>query len=180
MWSSCKQDKSNFLLTRSYNHPRVAGIERKEKCEDPKYQSQPKNSFIYEESADTENITPVNTYYPPATVCYVDPSGGAQTIKNTIILTSIPFAFRLLSWVWCVRLWHCQRMEGKEGSIWSCTRWRGIWGLVPVQLCGASVNVQGLWSYSPTSKRQCVSISSIIWQEEEQFTRFYLSRYNII
>ena len=69
--------KSNFLFPRSYNHPRVAGIERKEKCEDPKYQSQPKNSFIYEESADTENITPVNTYYPPATVCYVDPSGGA-------------------------------------------------------------------------------------------------------
>ena len=62
---------------RSYHHPRVAGIERKEKCKDPDYQSNPKNNFIYGKNINTDAITPVNTYYPPATVCYVDPSGGA-------------------------------------------------------------------------------------------------------
>ena len=80
---------------RSYYYPRVSGLERQARCEDPEYQRNPSNSSIYDPffsnydySYDYSNfsdyysdypendITPVNTFYPRGTVCYVDESGG--------------------------------------------------------------------------------------------------------
>ena len=78
---------------RSYYYPRVSGLERQAKCEDPEYQRNPINNSIYDHfilsydyfsdhlhgsgSDPNENeITPVNTFYPHGTVCYVDKSGG--------------------------------------------------------------------------------------------------------
>ena len=66
---------SDPSIFRSYHYPRLAGLERQEKCEDPEYQRSPENSHIYGDVS-SGDITPVNTYYPPATVCYVDKSAG--------------------------------------------------------------------------------------------------------
>ena len=64
---------------RSYYYPRVAGIERQDKCEDPDYQRVPHSSHFYPDNRGY-SIRPVNTYYPPATVCYVDKSAGGLRI----------------------------------------------------------------------------------------------------
>ena len=40
-------------------------------------------------SVDAQKITPVKTFYPPATVCYVDESGGRRLEYLTIIMTII-------------------------------------------------------------------------------------------
>ena len=71
---------------RSYYYPRVSGLERQAKCEDPEYQRNPINNSIYDpfiiyfddyfDSKTEDQITPVNTFYPHGTVCYVDKSGG--------------------------------------------------------------------------------------------------------
>ena len=73
---------SDPSIFRSYHYPRLAGLERQEKCEDPEYQRSPENSHIYGDVS-RGDITPVNTYYPPATVCYVDQSAGKlRLVKN--------------------------------------------------------------------------------------------------
>ena len=82
----------------------MSGLERQAKCEDPEYQRNPSNSSIYDpffssydlygsgdynydyyyyeysgsgsRSHEQDEITPVNTFYPHGTVCYVDKSGG--------------------------------------------------------------------------------------------------------
>ena len=72
----------------------MSGLERQAKCEDPEYQRNPINNGIYYDyydyygyyedgeedhyvySSSENEITPVNTFYPHGTVCYVDKSGG--------------------------------------------------------------------------------------------------------
>ena len=85
--------KFSTLFFRSYHYPRVSGVARQEKCEDPEYQRNPKNSHIYGNRNRSDPITPVNTYYPPATVCYVDKSGGWQCIILSNYIDLIPDAF---------------------------------------------------------------------------------------
>ena len=50
-------------VIRFISYPRVTGIEKLAKCEDPTTQVNPDG-------------TRVNTFYPKGTVCYVDPSFG--------------------------------------------------------------------------------------------------------
>ena len=55
---------SNTLLRTAEQLPffsRVSGVEKLDRCEDPSTQKNPDGSRV-------------NTYYPPGTVCYVDPS----------------------------------------------------------------------------------------------------------
>ena len=52
------QEKLRFLS-------RVSGVEKLDKCEDPETQKNPDGSRV-------------NTYYPPGTTCYVDPSFGRE------------------------------------------------------------------------------------------------------
>ena len=87
-----------LLFCRSYYYPRVSGLERQVKCEDPAYQRDPKNTNMYDGALnintsisnlfyeiDKDGIVPVNTYYPKGTVCYVDNSGGRhRTVTVTL------------------------------------------------------------------------------------------------
>ena len=73
---------------RSYYYPRVSGLERQTKCQDPAYQRDPRNTNMYDGAINAfdinkEEITPVNTYYPRATVCYVDESGGKKNFDSS-------------------------------------------------------------------------------------------------
>ena len=98
-----------LLTFRTYFFPRVSGgLAKQTKCEDPIQQRDPVGSNFYEPdkvfienglgscsgsqtnicSVDAQKITPVNTFYPPATVCYVDESGGRRLeyLTTTIYL----------------------------------------------------------------------------------------------
>ena len=73
---------------RSYYYPRVSGLERQTKCQDPAYQRDPRNTNMYDGAINAfdinkEEITPVNTYYPRGTVCYVDESGGKENFHSS-------------------------------------------------------------------------------------------------
>ena len=84
-----------IYLRRSYYYPRVSGLERQTKCQDPAYQRDPSNTNMYDGAInaldannepifdiDKDEIMPVNTYYPRGTVCYVDESGGKESFLH--------------------------------------------------------------------------------------------------
>ena len=99
-WETLLSSKTVYLnIFRSYFYPRVSGnLAKQTKCEDPIQQRDPVGSNFYKIdsaevtavlgscvgkkspicSVDAQKITPVSTFYPPATVCYVDESGGRR------------------------------------------------------------------------------------------------------
>ena len=98
-----------LLTFRTYFFPRVSGgLAKQTKCEDPIQQRDPVGSKFYESdptlnicashpqmaicSVDAQKITPVKTFYPPATVCYVDESGGRRLeyLMTKAIISFIP------------------------------------------------------------------------------------------
>ena len=91
-----------IYLRRSYYYPRVSGLERQTKCQDPAYQRDPSNTNMYDGAInaldannepifdiDKDEIMPVNTYYPRGTVCYNDESGGKKSCHQLYIKTPI-------------------------------------------------------------------------------------------
>ena len=79
---------AEFVL-RSLNYPRTSFLQRQDKCQDP----------------ENQRARGVNTFYPEATTCYVDPSfGNTSTKKSTarnLILCSFLCGLRIVWICYC-------------------------------------------------------------------------------